>query len=285
MSIAIITDSTCDLDSDAESVYDIDIIPLLVTIDGKTFRDGVDISREEFFAHLSKAKTLLPSTSQPSPAMFQDVFRRRLDEGRHVIGVFFSSALSGTYQSAVMARSLFSAEEQKKITVIDSKQGTGCLGLLVIEACKMRDSGADAATVIKHINALIPRIKLYAVLDTLKYLKMGGRLSGAAVTFSSILHIVPVLTLVNGTITVAAKIRKSPKAFSKWLHTKLSSEMPDPHFPTMLIHGNNVSLATMLKEEFKSLFPRVTINICLGAVIGTHVGANAYGIAYIPLEK
>ncbi|MCL1805953.1 MAG: DegV family protein [Clostridiales bacterium] len=285
MSIAIITDSTCDLNPSAQARYHIDIVPLLVTFGDKAFRDGVDISKKEFFARLSKA-SILPSTSQPSPAAFQEVFRRRLDEGSDIVGIFISAALSGTYQSAVIARGLFDAEEQKRIHLVDSRNGTGSMAVLILEACRLRDQGAAAADVAAQLEGIVPRIRLYAVLDTLKYLKMGGRISGAAAAAGGILNIVPVLTVANGSITVASKIRRNPNAFRKWLRERVSGELPDPRYTAVFLHANNPSLTESIREEFKYLLPKEkSINLCLGAVIGAHIGQDAYGIVYVAKEK
>ena len=285
MNIAIMTDSTCDLDPGAEAQYHIDIVPLLVTFGEKSYQDGVDMSKRVFFSRLAKA-SMLPFTSQPSPATFQALFRRRLDEGSEVIGIFLSSTLSGTYQSAVTARSLFHEEEQRRIHLVDSRNGTGSMAILVLEACRLRDQGTGIPDILAHIHDLIPRVRLFAIYDTPKYLKMGGRISGAVAAVSGVLNIVPVLTLVSGSITAADKIRKNPNAFRKWLREKLTKDLPDPQYPVFFLHGNNPDLTLPLREEFKYLtIQENTYTLCIGAVIGTHLGPNAYGMTYVTKEK
>jgi len=285
MNIAIITDSTCDLGPGAEALFHIDIVPLLVTFGKDIFLDGVDLTSEEFYARLSKADAL-PTTSQPSPLTFQELFRRRLDEGKDVVGVFISSTLSGTYQTALMARNQFTPEEQERIILIDSRHSTGNLGILVIEACRKRDQGAEAAAIRDHIAGLIPRLRLYSVFDTLKYLRMGGRLSAAGAVAGNLLNITPVVTLYDGTISVVAKIRRSPNAFRKWLREKILGDLPDPGSPAIFLHSNNPALTAPLREEFKYLFaPENCFDLCLGSVIGTHTGPGAHGLVYVSRDK
>ena len=284
MDVAIVTDSTCELAPGAEARYAIDIVPLLVFFGEEVFRDGVDMPNEEFYSRLAKTKAL-PTTSQPSPAVFQEFFRRRLDEGKAVVGVFISALLSGTFQSAMTARSMFSAEEQERIHLIDSKHATGNLALIVLEACRMRDLGVDATGIARYLDEIIPRVRLYAMLDTLHYLKMGGRLSATAAAAGSVLNIAPILTMQDGAVTPCAKIHKNHNVFRKWLREKLLGAPPDPQCPVAFLHSNNPALAASLRDDIGSLLPTDNAcDLCLGATVGVHVGPNAYGLSYISRE-
>ena len=281
MKTAIITDSTCDLGPAGEIAYQIDIVPLLVAFGENVYRDSADMTSEEFYRQLSKA-TSLPKTSQPAPATFKEVFRRRLDEGKDIVGLFISSCLSGTYQAAALARSGFSEEEQNRIFLVDSLLGSGALGLLVLDACAMRDQGISAAEIREKISRLIPRVKLYAIFDTLKYLRLGGRISATAAVAGGILNIVPIITVQGGKIEVVAKIRKSANTFRKWLRETINKELPDAQHPIVYLHSNNLTQITSLQEEFKYLTsPEKTYRLSLGAVIGTHAGPGAYGMVYV----
>ncbi|MCL2121952.1 MAG: DegV family protein [Clostridiales bacterium] len=285
MKIAIVTDSTCDLGPAGEFLYQIDIVPLLVSFGNKVYKDCAELSSEEFFRMLSRS-SLLPKTSQPAPVDFQTVFRRRLDENKDVIAILFSSAMSGTYQAAEMARNGFSAEERSRIHLIDSRQGAGALALLVLEACAMRDRGADAEEICEHICGLVPRVKLYAVLDTLRYLRLGGRISAAAAVTGGLLNIVPVISLEDGKIIAAAKIRKSPQSFRKWMRETINKNLPDTQYPIIYLHSNNLQQIAALQEEFKYLqSSEKTYRLSLGAVIGAHAGPGAYGIVYVTRQR
>ena len=281
MDIALITDSTCDLGPAAEIAYGIDIVPLTVSFANAVFRDGVDITGKAFYAKLSKSSTL-PTTSQPSPAAFREVFRRRLAEGKEVIALLLSSMISGTYQSAQIAKDECTAEEQERIHLVDTKNTTGCLGIIVLEAVRLRDAGYGVDAILAHVRDLSARVVLYAALDTLRYLRMGGRLSAAAAAAGSILNIVPIATVTDGAVAVAAKIRKSQSAFRKWLRDRLNRDLPDPDYPAIFLHSGDQSVADQLQEEFKYLLPQDKIyRLAIGAVIGTHAGPGASGLCYV----
>ena len=177
---------------------------------------------------------------------------------------------------------MFTNEEQKRITLIDSQHVTGNLGLLILEACRLRDAGVGAAEICSHIENLIPKVRLYALVQSLKYLRLGGRVSGSAAAVGNLLSISPIITTVNGSIVVAGKIRRSNNAFRKWLRDKLLTDMPDPQYPAVYLHSNNPALTQPLKEEFRYLFPPATsLSLPIGAVVGTHAGPGAVGLCYI----
>ena len=281
MTIAIVTDSTCDLGQAAEFAYQIDMVPLTVSFGNTVYRDAVDLSGNEFYTLLSKSSTL-PTTSQPAPAAFAEVFRRRLDEGKEVIAILLSSVISGTYQSATIARDALSPDEQVLVHLIDSRNATGCLGILVLEAVRMRDAGAGAEEICDHVNSLVPRVRLYAILDTLRYLRMGGRLSAAAAVAGGLLNTVPIVSMREGNIIAAAKIRKSQNAFRKWLRDRFKTEPPDQAYPVLYLHSGNIAVIDQLQEEFQYLLPQDKIfRLFIGSVVGTHAGTGAAGIAYV----
>ena len=281
MNIAIVTDSTCDLGPAAEFAYQIDMVPLTVSFGNTVYRDVVDLSGTEFYSLLSKSSSL-PTTSQPPPAAFSDVFRKRLDEGKEIIAILLSSAISGTYQSAKIARDALNPEEQAMVHLIDSKNATGCLGILVLEAVRMRDADANVEEICSHVADLASRVRLYAILDTLRYLRMGGRLSAAAAVAGSLLNTVPIVSMRDGNIIAAAKIRKSQNAFRKWLRDRLNNELPDQAYPVIYLHSGNVAIIDQLQEEFQYLLPQDKIfRLFIGSVVGTHAGTGASGIAYV----
>ena len=279
--IAVVTDSTCDLGPGGEIAYGIDIVPLTVNFGDLSFRDGVDIDTADFYDRLTKV-SVLPTTSQPSPAAFQTVFRRRLDEGKEIVGMFISAVLSGTYQAALNAKGYFTDSEQEHIHLIDSKTGSGALAILVLEACELRDKGVKALEIVRQVTALIPRVRLYAVVDTLKYLRMGGRLSDAAAIAGGILSVVPVITVEDGALIAAGKIRKGKSVFNKWLREKLNNKLPDIRYPAIYLHSNDPASVDSLREEFKYLLPpERSFRLSISAVIGTHVGPGAMGLVYV----
>jgi len=284
VTIRIITDSTCDLGLGGVVAYDIDIVPLIVTFGAKSYRDGIDLTNEEFYELLATSDEL-PTTSQPSPSVFQEVFQRRLDEGHEIIGIFIAEKLSGTYQSAMTAKDSLPEDLRSRVHLIDSRQVSGGLAILVLEACAMRDRGCGTEEICEALSAIAPRIRLYTALDTLRYLRMGGRLSTAAAIAGGILNVVPVVSLVDGEIKALDKIRKKKKAFSIWLRERLNTTFPDPRYPVVYIHSNNISGIEPIQEEFKYLIvSERLIRVPVGTVVGTHAGPGAVGIVFVVKE-
>ncbi len=203
MAIRIITDSTSDIPVENQAAMGIDIVPLSVIFGEKKYTDGIELKKEQFYEMLSSAATL-PTTSQVNPDEFEILFKSYVDAGDTVVGVFISSKLSGTYQSAVIAKDALGSDQ---IFIVDSKSATFGLALLVYEAIKMRDRGDSAVQIHAALNELSNRIKFYAVVNTLKYLKMGGRLSSSAAILGGVLHIKPLVSIIDGEVRSVAKER------------------------------------------------------------------------------
>ena len=201
MAIRIITDSTCDIELEEQERLRIDIVPLTVSFGEDQYLDRVEINKTNFFDKLRKCDSL-PTTSQANPDGFLKLFSQYTDSGDVVVYISMSSKLSGTYQSALIAKDMAGS---KDIYVIDSKNATFGLALLVRAAVKMRDEGKNADEIVNNIEDLISRIKLMAVVSTLRYLKMGGRISASVAAVGNILGIVPVLGLDDGEIKAFGK--------------------------------------------------------------------------------
>lgn len=167
--IRILTDSTCDLLPKYLEKFDIEVLPLSVTFGDETFRDGIDLTYEEFYARLAKADKL-PTTAQIPPAVFEDAFRRHVEAGDEVLAILISSGISGTYQSACIAKEAIGSD---RVHIVDSRQATLSLGLLVHFACLLRDSGKTVEEIERILNEVKKYARLWVIIDTLKYLKMG----------------------------------------------------------------------------------------------------------------
>ncbi len=278
MAIRIITDSTCDIDLKDQEMLGIDIVSLSVIFGDDKYTDGVDLKKEQFYEMLSRAETL-PTTSQVNPDGFEDMFRNYIDAGDDIIGIFISSKLSGTYQSAVIVQEML---KKDNIYIIDSKTTTFGLALLVYEAIKQRDKGVPAKDIYESLIKLRDEINFFAVVDTLKYLKMGGRLSSSAAILGGMLHIKPLVSIVDGEVKSTGKERGHTAAFANILE-KLKEQPPDNSYPIVFGHSNAPDL---LKDFIASMGTAVDIKpyyVCeIGCVIGTHAGPGCTGIAYIP---
>ncbi|MEL7610358.1 MAG: DegV family protein [Bacillota bacterium] len=278
MAIRIITDSTSDIPVEQQQFLGIDIVPLSVIFGDKRYTDGIDLKKEQFYEMLSKS-TSLPTTSQVNPDGFESLFKSYTDAGDTVIGIFISSKLSGTYQSAIIAKETVGSD---RIFIVDSKSATFGLALLVYEAIKLRDNGVSAEEIYNTLVSLSSRVKFYAVVNTLKYLKMGGRLSSSAAILGGVLQIKPLVSIVDGEVKSVAKERGQKAAFS-WILEKLKKDEPDMRYPFALGHSN----ALEVMEEFIAyITPSIEVKnpiICeIGCVIGTHSGPGCVGLAYIP---
>ncbi len=282
MAVKIVTDSTCDLSNKLVQDYDIEVVPLIVNFGDKAYRDGVDITSEDFFKLLSATKEL-PFTSQVNPAQFETVFRRLLDAGDEIVGIFISSTFSGTYGSAVIAKELFTEEERKKIHLYDSRISTVPLGLVAIEGAKVAKNSGDVNLVCKQVEYAIANVKIICVLDTLLYLSKGGRISPGQAIVGNLLNIKPVLTVdEKAEIVKIDKVRGRNKGI-RWIVDYIEENSIDINGkPFALIHGDDLESVKLLKEQLgDSYVEKKDYDLCIGAVIGTHLGPGTVGIAYI----
>ncbi|MBP1737225.1 MAG: DegV family protein [Oscillospiraceae bacterium] len=280
--IRIITDSTSDLSRERAHARGIRIVPLTVHFGEEAFRDGEEISNAEFYARLATAESL-PTTSQVTPSEFTNLFQSYINEGDEIIGIFISSEMSGTCQSAEIARQ---AVDPDHIYIIDSRTVTFPLGLLVEEAAAMRDTGLPAAEIAAAISALTRRIRLLSVLDTLKYLKMGGRISAATAVVGGILGITPLVGIIDGKVESIGKTRGRRAAF-QWMSERLKTEPIDFNHRVCFGHSDFPEAMAECMEFFKTEVAGVPeiLTSDMGAVVGTHAGPKATGLAYFVKES
>ncbi len=274
----IVTDSTADLSREVREELGIVLVPLKVHFGQEVYLDSVTIESDEFFEKLT-ASSSLPTTSQPSPADFMEIYERLLQEnpGAHIISVHLSSAFSGTYQSAVLARSLMEREDE--ITILDSKSASYGFGLPVIAAARMALEGSSKEAILDEIARLREDIRFYFLVDTLEYLQKGGRIGKAAALFGSILNIKPIL-IVDGEGMVASvdKVRGQRKAMARIMELLKEDFSGVPVNISMAWahhQGNAMELCELAKAHFDV---REVSYTKLGAVIGTHVGPGTSAI-------
>lgn len=276
MAIRIITDSTSDITFSQQEVLGIEIVPLTVRFGSEDFTDGITLTKQQFFQKLKECDEL-PTTAQVNPEQFVQVFEK-YDKDDEIIGIFLSGKLSGTYQSAVIAKQLLG---RGNIHLIDSRNVTFGLGLLVYEAVKMREEGLSAETICKETESLIGRLRFYAMVDTLKYLKMGGRLSASSALLGTMLRIKPIITVKDGLVDVEDK-RQGQRAAMEAIAQKLRSDPPaEGH---MVAFGDSVApaMTQILKESLAcDIDVSAAVTMELGAVVGTHAGPGCAGVAYI----
>ena len=276
--IRILTDSASDiLPAEAEQLG-VTVIPLNVTLeDGTILRDGVDMTPSAYYEILAGCRKL-PTTSQPSPELFENFFLEASAAGDEVIGIFLSHALSGTYQCAKLAADMANVDN---VLFVDS--GHVCLSeaLLVRLAVQLRDSGKTAGQIAAILEHAKEHLHLVAAIDDLKYLRKGGRLPAAVAVAGGMLGIKPLITIQDGKVAMAGKARGLPGAYVALFKKVEEMGGINPAFPAMA--GYTVSprevapIQTYLRDNLQQedLLVRQ-----IGCVIGTHAGPGAFGIAF-----
>jgi len=274
--VYIVSDSSCDLEEAETDPFNIEIVPLSIRFGSEEFTDRRDLSVEDFYERMANSD-VLPQTACPSPGAFERAFRDASDAGADaVVCLNISSALSNTFQAAQTAAA--ACEGRVPLHVIDSRTVSCGLGTLVLEAAKAARGGADAASVLRRIDELIPRTHVIAALNTLENLKKGGRIGGAKAMVGSILSIKPLLDLTGGMVQEAGRARTRKRAM-EWLYDRVRDSGPIEH--VAVVHSGAPDI-----EEFLDLiaphFPREVLRVGkMGAVIGTHGGAQMIGVSWI----
>lgn len=275
MAVRIITDSTSDLPPEYQKKLDVEVAPLTVRFGKEEYLDGVTLLKQEFYQKLREAKEL-PTTSQVNPEQFMKIFEKYPDD--EIVGIFISSDLSGTYQSAVIAKQTLG---RNNIFLVDSRCSTFGLSLLIFEACRLRTMGKSAAEIAAQVNRLVPRLRFYAVVDTLKYLKMGGRLSSSTAVLGTVLHIKPIIAVEAGKIVVLGKRQGHRLAMAEMVQ-KVRTNPPEKGSRIFCGDSDAPEMSRKLLEaisDFADISSAVRME--LGPVVGTHAGPGCYGIAYL----
>lgn len=271
--IKIVTDSTAYMTKEFAAENNIDIIPLMVDFEGTTNTEGFPGEFEDFFNRLKKSESF-PKTSQPSAGAFAEVFKRVVEGGEEVIAIVISSKLSGTYNSASVAAGMVAPN---KISVIDSETTVSNLRMLVEKAQKLALSGSSREEIVKIINEDKKKAGVNLTVDTLEYLKKGGRLSAGAALIGSILNIKPIIALIEGELVPVGKARGKSKAVEMMI-----SNIPDNVKSISICQIFNMEEALEIKEILNKKYPHVDITIdVIGSVIGAHLGPKAVGICFM----
>ncbi len=276
--IKIMVDSASDC-RDAK-LYDC-FVPMTVNINGKEYHDGIDLDADAFYKILTEGKHF-PRTSQPNPEDFLKHFQKIKEAGDELIYFALSSGLSGTYQSAFIAKSLL---DYDGIYIIDTKTASHMIGILARFAKKRIEEGASASDIAEECEKLKQRIRIFAGVDTLEYLEKGGRIGKAAALIGSLASLKPLITVSkDGTVEAVGKALGFGKA-AAMLVEKVKTFNIDPDYPinTLYTFGeeNLQKLEDRLKKEGFIIGERLQI----GSTIGTHVGPGVYGIFFVEKAK
>lgn len=279
MAIRIVTDSTADLPKEMVEELNITVVPLNVHFGEEVFLDWVELSPEDFFTKLPQTD-LLPRTSQPSPGDFQKAYQEVGGSGDAIISVHISQVLSGTYQSATMARDLL---PDMDITVIDSKVASMALGFIVLEAARAAKAGKSKEEVLEIIDFYMQETRVLFMVDTLEYLQKNGRIGKAQAFLGGLLKMKPILSLKDGGIIPVEKARGSKKALQTIVDLLKGMLPPESKVKGAVVHGNALATAETLAEELKKIYDISEVIITpVGAVIGCHTGPGLVGLLFFP---
>lgn len=272
--IKIITDSTLDLPKELIREKNIEVLPLLINFGEESYLDGVEITTKEMIDKINSTG-VLPTTAQVTPNRFEETFKKYLDEGYKIVVLTLSSDMSGTYQSACIAKDMLESDD---IVVIDSRNVTSGLGLLALKACQFRDKGLGIKEIEEEILKAIPKVKSSLNFESLENLVRGGRLSKTAGTIGSVLGLRLILEVKDGKMSVKDKVRGSKKALKKLISDFESADV-DFDSPIVLLELLNEDVY----EGLKIYFQEKNINYIdakVGCTVGIHSGIKPCGIFF-----
>jgi DegV family protein with EDD domain len=277
MKIGFVTDSTSDIPANLAEQYGIEIVPALVNIHGKSYADGLEISREEFYTRLP-GLTPLPTTSSPSVGSFQERYEKLLKDGADsIFSVHPPNELSGIFNAARLAAQEFG----QRIKVVDSGQVSLGLGYQVILAAEAAAHGAIEGEVQALVESVRKRVRLTALLDTIEYVRRSGRVSWAAAMIGEVLRLRPLIELRYGIVHRLGQARTRLLGIERLVETLNSWGTLER---LAVLHTNAESAARQLLEDVKSkvVVPPLLVNVT--TAIGTHVGPNGLGFAVVPVS-
>ncbi len=273
--VRIVTDSTADLPQELVDKYGITVVPLKVFFGSVCFQDGIDLTKEEFFQRMASSREL-PTTSQPTPTEFAAVYRPMMEEGAETVSIHISALLSGTVQSAQLAKTMLNYEG---VEIIDSRAVSVVLGMVVLSAARAAQAGYSRAEVVDLVHSIMADHKIYFMVDTLEYLQRGGRIGKAQAFLGTVLNVKPICTIKEGLIYPQEKVRGRKKALGRMVQL-LSEGFNDENVFCFMTHGNDPEGLAYTRELVRDhLNCAEVIESQLGSVVGTHAGPGIQGVA------
>lgn len=276
--IKILIDSSSDFE--LSELKNMEFVPITITLGEKEYRDGIDLNKDNLYEMMEETK-LFPKTAQPSPAEFADIFEKAKETGDELICFLLSSGLSGTYQSAVLAKSI---ADYDGIYLIDTLNATHGIRFMVEYAQKLISDGLTAHMIAEKIEGLKPRIRIMAGVDTLEYLCRGGRLSRAAATVGELANLKPIVGVSSeGKVEVFGKALGRLKAI-QFLMKQIDESNLDLEFPIYSLFSYGTDNLVKLEDKMEKNGYTITNRLQIGATIGAHLGPGAFGFAYVVKE-
>jgi DegV family protein with EDD domain len=278
-SVKIVVDSTADLPAEIVTELDITVVPCLIRFGNQTFREGVDISRAEFFARL-QTNSHFPSTAAPAPGAFEETYRRLADETDTVVSIHLSPQYSGIFNAARLGAE--AVADDLRVVPVDAGQISLGMGVMVMAAAEAARDGASLEKILNLLDNLRPRTHLFAIVNTLDNLRRGGRVSQLLALIGNLLHIKPILHVHQGEILLHDRVRSWDRAQKHLIETVRPMA---PFERVVLAHTQRPEAAKALAHALADLLPPYTYILEAGTTIGTHVGARAAGVVLIRAPK
>lgn len=278
--IKLVVDSTLDLTEELYKKFDMEVVPLNVNFGTDNYKDGVSITRDELYERVKKDKTL-PSTGAPSPLVYEEVFKKCLDQGFEVLYVGIGSTLSTAFQSATIAKQTIGSD---KIYLVDSKNLSSASGLLALKAGKMIEEGKEAKEIVETLEKDVPNTVAQFTVETLDYLHKGGRCSGTAKVIGHLFHVHPHILVKDGKLIVYKKPRGTMQMAINGQVEELKHALPNVQMDNIMITDSGVTKEIrdyFVKEVSKLVDPKIIRTTPAGCVIASHCGPGTIGLLFI----
>ncbi len=278
--VKIVTDSSADVPCEIARALEIAVVPMNIHFGAETFLEGVTITTDQFYTRMVRdAPAIMPKTSQPSPGAFIETYKRIAADCRDIISIHVSAALSGTYNSAVTAARQLNDSKAAHITVIDSRNASMCLGWTVMAAAEAAQRGESYADIINLVLDMIPRLHIPSMLETLEYVKYGGRIGKAQAFLGTLLNVKPILGIEGGEVIPIEKARTKNKALERLVDI---TRQHSPFEDIAVMHTHSPATASEVVELIAPFHPRERIIVAeTCAAIGAHVGPGAIGVCVV----
>lgn len=282
----ILADTSCDIPASLMAEKEITYVPFNVSFDQETYLEELkDITPDEFYDKIN-AEKLFPKTSLPSVQAYMDAMEAALKEGKDVLCLCLSSKFSGSFQSAVNAGNILSESYPDRIIkVMDTTCATACEGMMVLEACRMRDAGMDIGTVAEKLDALKETARIFVTVDSLEHLQKGGRIGKASAMAGTILNIKPIIAMKDGELHPESKVRGSKKALKMIVDmTKDNVGDEKDQYRIIFVRGEKEREATAaeLANELRAEGYDVVDDVwTVGITIGSHIGPTPIAVCML----
>ncbi len=275
--IKIVTDSTCDLPAEMYQRYDISVVPINIQFGTETYLDGVTIDRETFYRRIDELG-ILPKTSQPSAGQFEEHYIRLAAAGAtDIISMHVTARLSGTYQSAQMAKEMVA--NRVRVHPFDSACGSAGLGFMALEAARMIEEGKGVPQILARLEAIRPRINIILTMKDLRFAQMSGRVGKLQSSLASLLNIKPLVALENGLIDVREKVRTRSKALSHMIEMMVERVGTSEAVNLAAVHAQAPEEGQALLEMAKAVFRcQETFLVDLATSLVVHFGPGTLGL-------